>query len=183
MVQSQAHQRQENRESQNTPQKHLIQPHLDEGSWLDHKHPKGSTNTCSNKEKHPLALQQERQQSKAKPSTIPTLLLVVCKQEWLKKFVKNEMINRSYKGLGMTCLLHVFLHFLGSPKWLFSVSYIEEGFKCDPLHSFPLWRKRVHVLYLSGCSLCPLEKSSFLSQYSLANSIHSAPSRDTIIGF
>lgn len=54
------------------------------------------------------------------------------------KLIKTEMLNSSYKGLGVMCLLYVFLHLSGSPKWLFTVSEIEQGFKHDFFHSIPL---------------------------------------------
>lgn len=45
----------------------------------------------------------------------------------MDKLIKNEMINSSYKGLGVMRCLYVFLHLSGSPKWLFTVSEVEQG--------------------------------------------------------
>lgn len=48
------------------------------------------------------------------------------------------MANSSRKGLGVTCLRHGSLDLSGSPKWLFTVSEVEQGFKHDLFHSIPL---------------------------------------------
>lgn len=81
------------------------------------------------------------------------------------------------------CLLRVFLRLSGSPKWLFTVSEVKQGFKHDFVHKTPLWRD--YVCARSVPLLTPLlsTRESLLSyQHPPAHSIHSAPSRDTIIG-
>lgn len=67
----------------------------------------------------------------------------------MDKLIESEMINGSYKGLGMMCLLRVFLRLSGSPKWLFTVSEVEQGLKHDFVHNIPLWRDYVCTLRTS----------------------------------
>lgn len=51
------------------------------------------------------------------------------------------------------CLLRVFLRLFGSPKWLFTVSEVEQGFKHDFVHKTPLWRDYVCTLRTSPHTL------------------------------